>query len=155
MRPNCYMTYLPIEMRCTYRQQPTVTLFLADIDECVDGSHGCEQLCNNTKGSYLCSCLDGYRLQINRLSCQGSYTNLMIMLACSCCWMKHYLPDINECELELDECSQNCRNSNGSYTCSCNSGFLLDMTDEKSCKGIALQCRQFSTWTSKSTQSQL
>uniref|UniRef100_A0A1X7T8K6 EGF-like calcium-binding domain-containing protein n=1 Tax=Amphimedon queenslandica TaxID=400682 RepID=A0A1X7T8K6_AMPQE len=31
-----------------------------DIDECVTGTHSCQQRCINTEGSYNCSCYDGF-----------------------------------------------------------------------------------------------
>ena len=33
-----------------------------DVDECSLGTSGCEKLCNNTQGSYTCSCPAGYTL---------------------------------------------------------------------------------------------
>ena len=42
--------------------------------------------------------------------------------------------DINECGEEIDGCAQNCTNTIGSYTCSCNPGFVID-TDRRSCNG--------------------
>ena len=41
-----------------------------DIDECNEGNHKCEQVCENSIGSYQCSCFDGYMLHGN-FSCQG------------------------------------------------------------------------------------
>ena len=41
--------------------------------------------------------------------------------------------DIDECLNQIDSCEQNCHNINGSYTCSCDQGFLLQ--DEISCIG--------------------
>ena len=43
----------------------------ADIDECSEGvgvlrNGGCSQTCNNTVGSHVCLCMDGYQLS-NRL----------------------------------------------------------------------------------------
>ena len=50
-----------------------------DINECVLGTSGCNQLCNNTVGSYTCSCNTGYTLDLNNLTCNGechhSYAN--------------------------------------------------------------------------------
>jgi len=34
---------------------------LADIDECSEGISGCSQFCNNTIGSFNCSCQNGYQ----------------------------------------------------------------------------------------------
>ncbi|NXH20184.1 EGF factor, partial [Bucco capensis] len=41
-----------------------------DIDECLEGGLGtCGQTCVNVPGSYLCSCLPGYTLHLDRRSC--------------------------------------------------------------------------------------
>ena len=42
--------------------------------------------------------------------------------------------DINECIEEMHDCEQNCNNVNGSYTCSCNPGYIID-ADLRSCDG--------------------
>ncbi|XP_068703313.1 signal peptide, CUB and EGF-like domain-containing protein 1 isoform X2 [Montipora foliosa] len=34
--------------------------------------------------------------------------------------------DVDECDLATDLCTQNCHNTNGSYTCSCNAGYRLE-----------------------------
>ena len=36
-----------------------------------------------------------------------------------------FIPDINECTERSHNCEQTCRNTAGSFTCSCNSGFTL------------------------------
>ncbi|NXP02498.1 EGF factor, partial [Thinocorus orbignyianus] len=41
-----------------------------DIDECLEGGLGtCGQTCTNVPGSYICSCLPGYTLDIDKWSC--------------------------------------------------------------------------------------
>ncbi|XP_015717481.1 pro-epidermal growth factor isoform X2 [Coturnix japonica] len=41
-----------------------------DIDECLEGGLGiCGQTCTNVPGSYFCSCLPGYTLDIDKRSC--------------------------------------------------------------------------------------
>ena len=44
-------------------------------------------------------------------------------------------PDINECELDIDNCDQQatCTNTEGSYSCSCNTGWT---GDGFTCEGI-------------------
>ena len=37
-----------------------MTATTTDINECAIGTDLCEQMCNNTIGSYECSCMDGY-----------------------------------------------------------------------------------------------
>ena len=46
-------------------------LLLLDINECHTGNGGCEQSCNNTIGSFYCSCDTGYQLENNGLNCSG------------------------------------------------------------------------------------
>ena len=46
-------------------------LSLSDVNECANGLHACNQLCNNTMGSYKCSCYDGYMLDQTKASCIG------------------------------------------------------------------------------------
>ena len=48
-----------------------MVIFHLDIDECEQGSSGCNQNCNNTVGSYLCTCMDGYELEIDGHNCTG------------------------------------------------------------------------------------
>ena len=45
-----------------------------------------------------------------------------------------YNPDINECDDNNGGCSQLCNNTEGSYVCLCNSGYVLD-SDGKTCLG--------------------
>ena len=43
--------------------------------------------------------------------------------------------DINECTADTDDCDQVCTNTDGSFTCSCNSGYTLD-SNERTCNGL-------------------
>ncbi|XP_042642365.1 hemicentin-2 [Tyto alba] len=80
-------------------------LYCTDIDECVEGSHACRynQLCQNTVGTYLCTCPPGYR------------------------WLGAGWPclDINECLQFPPPCAFECRNLRGSYECLCPPGRTL------------------------------
>nr|XP_021127707.2 low-density lipoprotein receptor-related protein 2 isoform X4 [Anas platyrhynchos] len=62
----------------------------------------CEHNCTNlNEGGFICSCRPGYKAsEINRNSCD----------------------DINECEI-FGTCTQDCKNSKGSYECFCADGF--------------------------------
>ena len=42
-----------------------------DINECNENENPCDQHCNNTVGSFTCSCDDGYELDENGRSCNG------------------------------------------------------------------------------------
>ena len=39
--------------------------------------------------------------------------------------------DIPECERDIDGCDQHCNNTEGSYYCSCDFGFKLDMYQDE------------------------
>ena len=43
----------------------------ADVDECSVQNGGCEHKCQNTAGSFTCSCNSGYKLNANGLTCDG------------------------------------------------------------------------------------
>lgn len=43
-----------------------------------------------------------------------------------------FLPDINECAENLDDCGQLCDNTQGGFTCDCMQGFQL-LDDNKNC----------------------
>ena len=42
----------------------------SDIDECMEGNHGCSQVCVNTPGSYYCNCDRGYQA-VGATECEG------------------------------------------------------------------------------------
>ena len=47
----------------------TNTCFRADFNECAYDNGGCDHICDNTGGSYICKCNPGYYLQADGLSC--------------------------------------------------------------------------------------
>ncbi|EDV18660.1 uncharacterized protein TRIADDRAFT_34865, partial [Trichoplax adhaerens] len=73
------------------------------VDECQNMSNNCSQICNNTIRSYTCSCIQGYELSSDKLTCV----------------------DINECQ-RFRPCYQVCINTEGSFTCECEQGFELN-----------------------------
>lgn len=45
---------------------------LTEMDECsLPDNGGCEQHCENTLGSYKCTCEPGYELTADKKSCEG------------------------------------------------------------------------------------
>ena len=102
----------------------------ADVDECLIMNGGCNQTCTNTYGSFQCSCGAGYSLSIDTLGCEGQYYNLdSYDLIANC-----DNTDVNECLSDNGGCNQTCTNNDGSYECSCNTGYLLS-PDNLSCDG--------------------
>ncbi|XP_053387236.1 fibrillin-2-like [Mercenaria mercenaria] len=85
----------------------------SDKDEC-ENDETCldkpDSTCNNTIGSFTCVCNNGYREQ-DDVSCQ----------------------DIDECNENIDACSQNCTNTVGSFDCSCEVGYFLE-DDNMTCQ---------------------
>ena len=49
---------------------------MLDMNECTNGNHSCEHNCQNTDGSYTCSCNTGYNISSNGLSCNGKKLTL-------------------------------------------------------------------------------
>ena len=45
--------------------------FIVDIDECLIDNGRCAHTCDNTDGSYQCSCWDGYELTSDGHNCTG------------------------------------------------------------------------------------
>ena len=52
-------------------QHVTCHVLHPDIDECIDGAHGCAQTCTDTDGNYTCSCDVGYNLANDQHGCDG------------------------------------------------------------------------------------
>lgn len=86
-------------------------LILIDIDECqqeggLEGHH-CHQntKCINTRGSYICECLPGYR-RLDKFNCV----------------------ELDECSTGEHNCHINaeCINTQGSYHCVCKPGYTGD-----------------------------
>ncbi|KAG5877748.1 hypothetical protein JTB14_000542 [Gonioctena quinquepunctata] len=77
----------------------------SDIDECDPDTNPCSDICENTMGSYLCKCPNGYKLsQADTHVCQ----------------------DIDEC---LDNpCSHTCKNFEGYFSCECPRDLTLQNT---------------------------
>ena len=51
---------------------------MSDINECAnDFLNGCNQICTNTIGSFLCECNNGYELGDDLMTCSGLYNNIM------------------------------------------------------------------------------
>ena len=57
-----YLSFISNEVVCT-----------PDIDECDENTDSCSQTCENTVGSFICSCSPGYQLNSNGISCDGMW----------------------------------------------------------------------------------
>ncbi|XP_041363896.1 fibrillin-2-like [Gigantopelta aegis] len=81
----------------------TITLVLEDVDECAEIDNICDGgRCQNTFGSYICLCPEGYELD----------------------HAKHKCIDIDECRVGPRKCGVGrCVNTPGNYTCICPEGY--------------------------------
>ena len=68
--------------KCETRLFLLLINMISDINECKEGTHNCNSnaVCNNTKGSYNCTCKPGYEGDGN--DCTGDiFRNLVILRA--------------------------------------------------------------------------
>ena len=53
---------------------------IIDINECLnDTVNNCDQLCNNNAGSYTCSCMIGYALDDDGITCIGIVIRAIVL----------------------------------------------------------------------------
>lgn len=106
---------------------------ITDINECTTGTHVCQNefYCHNTIGDYNCSCGPGYsKSDTDPHVCNGIIIDLHICLHCQ----NVTVLDINECDIANGGCQHNCVNTNSSYYCACQTGYVLDY-DNATCLG--------------------
>ncbi|KAH9523896.1 hypothetical protein Btru_047344, partial [Bulinus truncatus] len=127
-----------------------------DIDECASNINDCEQMCVDKPGTYNCQCYPGYMLNDDRKTCSKkglevcSVKNMNCSYGCRrdsnnravCFCPQGYkvnnlgqCEDINECITDVSNLCTNkngCTNTNGSYTCTCQTGSKLD-NDGRTC----------------------
>uniref|UniRef100_A0A674BSS6 Growth arrest-specific 6 n=1 Tax=Salmo trutta TaxID=8032 RepID=A0A674BSS6_SALTR len=88
-----------------------------DVNECNKRNGGCDHECNNTMGSYHCSCRHGYML-VERKLCN----------------------DVDECQ-DPGMCgTARCVNQDGDYDCLCETGYIYD-NNTKTCLDVD-ECEQ-------------
>ena len=71
----------------------SLCILLADINECSEETHQCTQNCNNTIGSYVCSCNSGFIIDVDGRTCDGEMVDYFIIL---CCIYKHKIMNVHE-----------------------------------------------------------
>ena len=115
----CYDLLLYHTFTLTHTHAHTHTYLLlphnTDIDECATNNGGCSQGCNNTAGSFECTCTSGYELSDDGRTCI----------------------DIDECSTRMLNCQQVCVNTDGGFRCECDEGYQLN-GDGTTCSGMLI-----------------
>lgn len=55
-----------IKLRCTN------CLFYVDIDKCDEDNGGCQHICKDTDGAFICKCHNGYEIMDDNSNCKGT-----------------------------------------------------------------------------------
>ena len=67
---------------CNTKNVVATDCLILDANECASNNGGCNHTCNNTDGSFVCSCDSGYTLDSDKLGCLGiSKTNITCIMA--------------------------------------------------------------------------
>ncbi|XP_055997526.1 fibrillin-2-like isoform X2 [Ostrea edulis] len=138
---NCLKGYRKLDDTCN------------EINECIEGTSGCQQICKNTPGSFNCLCHPGFNLNEDNSTCNKTDNDLCrdfekeCEYACStidgttqCICPSGYkltdnginCTDVDECSLDTSPCDQECDNMKGSFICICRPGYSLN-ADKTSC----------------------
>ena len=120
-----------------------------DVNECEDNNGGCDQICMNLDGGFVCNCEDGYILsekddkscidvnecEVQNGGCKDGCVNFEGGFKCECTNEGFELSADGVSCVDIDECSSNsftcdldklCENTIGGYECKCKSGFIKD-----------------------------
>lgn len=120
----------------------------SDINECQVLPDLCRNgQCVNTIGSFRCHCNVGYKTDFTATSCVG--TAALFLFCFFLCPppplhspppVSLRVPDVDECALSPKPCNFLCKNTEGSYLCSCPRGYSLQ-PDGKTCRGTSPQLK--------------
>uniref|UniRef100_A0A8C8VL88 Fibulin-2 n=1 Tax=Pelusios castaneus TaxID=367368 RepID=A0A8C8VL88_9SAUR len=116
-------------------QPATIKPLQVEQNKCKDNGP-CKHICEVVEGNVVCSCLTGYALMADEVSCEGAHncarSQLCVNTLGSFYCVNHRVicaADINECVTEAHTCKrgEHCINTVGSFTClqelSCQPGY--------------------------------
>ncbi|XP_068754177.1 growth arrest-specific protein 6-like [Montipora capricornis] len=90
----------------------------SDVNECRTRNGGCSDTCFDTRGSFYCTCSQGFQLLEDKKTCK----------------------DTDECSRVNGGCSHGCVNTQGSYFCTCPSGYLFTNQQRRTCMQDVDEC---------------
>ena len=94
----------------------------------------CGSICWNSTSSCEVTCMIGYQESTDNSTCTGYNFNLLSDRLIISIGFPFNPIDINECMSSNGGCSQICTNTNGSYICSCQTGYM-PINDNRTCIG--------------------
>ena len=67
-----HQSFMIWDFVCQEKQFVSIIAFtFPDVNECATNNGGCDYNCTNTYGSFFCSCLEGYILDGDGVTCTG------------------------------------------------------------------------------------
>ncbi|XP_070549873.1 hyalin-like [Ptychodera flava] len=167
---NCYRGTCVVidgEQQCEcndgYKVNPNVNNYcVADVDECYNSTtNGCSHTCENSYGSFTCTCPNGYELQADDKTCvetdacesspcvNGHCVDTIDGYTCDC--YDGY--EGTNCESETDECNPdqcvygNCTDLLNRFECSCEDGYEGTLCDQDTDECASQPCKNGGTCT--------
>ncbi|XP_035694495.1 mucin-like protein [Branchiostoma floridae] len=124
---NGQCTNLPGTFNCScstgYQIEAGGGTLCDDIDECQTNTGGCAQVCTNQGGSFNCSCNAGYQLNSDGRACD--VVNVTTAAPATCASITCLPAGIASCSVV-----------SGQPTCSCSTGYALDVSNRQYCVDI-------------------
>lgn len=113
---------------------------MVDLNECdARDKAGCQHMCVNNQGSFICRCKHGYELGHDKKSCNSKLYCITTLSSC-CNDLTNILVEIRiGCEVSNGGCAHMCRDTDTDVECSCQPGYQL-ASDGKQCTGTVCYC---------------
>ena len=92
-------------------------------------------MCIEQIDGFTCGCSSGYQLLEDAVTCRGNTSVYHRKISVMCMHSFQFIADIDECLQGTARCNQGCTNTEGSYICTCNSGYQLHHNDLSLCVG--------------------
>ncbi|XP_015766999.1 PREDICTED: fibrillin-2-like [Acropora digitifera] len=114
-------------------------------DACLVNNGGCSDICSRTDYGRICSCREGFSLDMDGATCRGMKSFKFPAVKGETAFFNEHenmilsmnIADENECQLpkSFHHCQQTCVNTPGSYYCMCEDGFRLS-ANGRSCRDV-------------------